>query len=216
MDLLVGETNFRNSTLLRLINAGQMPASCKQYIRWIYSKGVKLPALRPAVRRMNGYVATTCRKSEPLLATAHDSAAVCGTAVTGCPVAAVNNALSLIAGACMAALGIIAVLVAAIWGMHQKTQRLEDNNQVLVRERDEARQVLANQQHTLQLISQISEAATNEKQQNIQHSEEQQSVVRLLLAAVPAASVPVPDDVADRVRRAVCEIRACEAYADPR
>ena len=36
---------------------------------------------------------------------------------TGCPVAAVNNALpALIAGACMAALGIIAVLVAAIWG----------------------------------------------------------------------------------------------------
>ncbi|EKH31626.1 hypothetical protein ECFRIK1997_6039, partial [Escherichia coli FRIK1997] len=79
--------------------------------------------------------------------------------------AAVNNALpALIAGACMAALGTIAVLVAAIWGMHQKTQRLEDNNQVLVRERDEVRQVLANQQHTLQLISQISEAATNEKQ----------------------------------------------------
>lgn len=166
---------------------------------------------------MNGYVATTCRKSEPLLATAHDSAAVCGTAVTGCPVAAVNNALpALIAGACMAALGIIAVLVAAIWGMHQKTQRLEDNNQVLVRERDEARQVLANQQHTLQLISQISEAATNEKQQNIQHTEEQQSVVRRSLEAVPAASAPVPDDVADRVRRAVCEIRACEAGADPR
>ncbi|EOZ3369260.1 hypothetical protein ACQQ6I_006120, partial [Escherichia coli] len=83
-----------------------------------------------------------------------------------------------------------------IWGMHQKTQRLEDNNQVLVRERDEARQVLANQQHTLQLISQISEAVTNEKQQNIQHSEEQQSVVRRSLAAVPAASVLVPDDVA--------------------
>ena len=40
------ETNVRNSTLLRLINAGQMPASCKQYIRWIYSKGVmKLPGL---------------------------------------------------------------------------------------------------------------------------------------------------------------------------
>ncbi|MGD2487754.1 hypothetical protein ACP8YP_19820 [Escherichia coli] len=142
---------------------------------------------------------------------------MCGTAVTGCPVAAVNNALpALIAGACMAALGIIAVLVAAIWGMHQKTQRLEDNNQVLVRERDEARQVLANQQHTLQLISQISEAATNEKQQNIQHSEGQQSVVRRSLAAVPAASAPVPDDVADRVRRAVCEIRACEAGTDPR
>ena len=42
----------------------------------------------------------------------HDSADVCGTAVTGCPVAAVNNALpALIAGAGMAALGIIAVLV---------------------------------------------------------------------------------------------------------
>ncbi|EOO5917405.1 hypothetical protein ACYFYC_005249, partial [Escherichia coli] len=53
-------------------------------------------------------------------------------------------------------------------------------------------------------------------QQNIQHSEGQQSVVRRSLAAVPAASAPVPDDVADRVRRAVCEIRACEAGADPR
>ncbi|MEF9872067.1 hypothetical protein RBH58_29590, partial [Escherichia coli] len=59
-------------------------------------------------------------------------------------------------------------------------------------------------------------AATNEKQRNIQHSEEQQSVVRRSLATVPAASVPVPDDVADRVRRAVCEIRACEAGANPR
>ena len=116
----------------------------------------------------------------------------------------------------MAALGIMAVLAAVVWGMHQKTQLLEDNNQVLVRERDEARQVLANQQHTLQLISQISEAATNEQPQNIQHSEGQQSVVRRSLAAVPAASAPVPDDVADRVRRAVCEIRACEAGADPR
>ncbi|EOU0924560.1 hypothetical protein ACNEWI_005166, partial [Escherichia coli] len=52
--------------------------------------------------------------------------------------------------------------------------------------------------------------------QNIQHSEEQQSVVRRSLATVPAASVPVPDDVAERVRRAVCEIRACAAGSDPR
>ena len=107
----------------------------------------------------------------------------------------------------MAALGVMSVLAAVVWGMHQKTQRLEDNNQVLVRERDEARLVLANQQRTLQLISQISKAATNEKQQ---------SIVRRSLATVPAAAVPVPDDVADRVRRAVCEIRAGEAGADPR
>ncbi|HFH0479892.1 TPA: lysozyme [Salmonella enterica subsp. enterica serovar Aberdeen] len=40
-----GETNFRNSTLLRLINEGQMPKACGQYIRWIYSKGQKLPGL---------------------------------------------------------------------------------------------------------------------------------------------------------------------------
>lgn len=116
----------------------------------------------------------------------------------------------------MAALGVMAVLAAVVWGMHQKAQRLEDNNQVLVRERDEARLVLANQQRTLQLISQISKAATNEKQQNMQHSEEQQSIVRRSLATVPAAAVPVPDDVADRVRRAVCEIRAGEAGADLR
>lgn len=116
----------------------------------------------------------------------------------------------------MAALGVMAVLAAVVWGMHQKTQRLEDNTRVLVRERDEARLVLANQQRTLQLISQISKAATDEKQQNTQQSEEQQSLVRRSLATVPAASVPVPDDVADRVRRAVCEIRACAAGADPR
>ena len=116
----------------------------------------------------------------------------------------------------MAALGVMAVLAAAVWGMHQKAQRLEENNQVLVRERDEARLVLANQQRTLQLISQISEAATNEKQHNMQHSEEQQSIVRRSLATVPAAAVPVPDDVAERVRRAVREIRVGEAGADPR
>lgn len=116
----------------------------------------------------------------------------------------------------MAALGVMSVLAAVVWGMHQKTQRLEDNNHVLVRERDEARLVLANQQRTLQLISQISKAVTNEKQQNMQHSEEQQSIVRRSLATVPAAAVPVPDDVADRVRRAVCEIRPCAAGADPR
>ncbi|ECO5920032.1 lysozyme, partial [Salmonella enterica] len=40
-----GETNFRNSTLLRLINEGQMPAACGQYIRWIYSRGQKLSGL---------------------------------------------------------------------------------------------------------------------------------------------------------------------------
>ncbi|EFD9662210.1 hypothetical protein F0H36_24800, partial [Escherichia coli] len=82
---------------------------------------------------------------------------MCRCGAAGGTVAVVNNPLpALIAGASMAALGIIAVLVAAIWGMHQKTQRLEGNNQVLVRERDEVRQVLANQQHTLHLISQIS------------------------------------------------------------
>ncbi|EPI9241408.1 hypothetical protein ACTD37_005419, partial [Escherichia coli] len=38
---------------------------------------------------------------------------MCGTAVTGCPVAAVNNPLpALIAGGCMAALGVMSVLAA--------------------------------------------------------------------------------------------------------
>ncbi|EJT3346862.1 hypothetical protein N2L73_000342 [Escherichia coli] len=142
---------------------------------------------------------------------------MCRCGAAGGTVAVVNNPLpALIAGGCMAALGVMAVLAAVVWGMHQKTQRLEDNNRVLVRERDEARLVLANQQRTLQLISQISKAATDEKQQNTQQSEEQQGLVRRSLATVPAASVPVPDDVADRVRRAVCEIRACAAGADPR
>lgn len=41
----VGAGNFRSSTLLKLINAGEMPASCKQYPRWIYAKGVVLPGI---------------------------------------------------------------------------------------------------------------------------------------------------------------------------
>ena len=41
----VGVENFRTSTLLKLINAGEMPASCQQYPRWIRAKGNVLPGL---------------------------------------------------------------------------------------------------------------------------------------------------------------------------
>lgn len=41
----VGVGNFQRSTLLRLINDGQMPAACKEFSRWVYSKGMKLPGL---------------------------------------------------------------------------------------------------------------------------------------------------------------------------
>lgn len=40
----VGVTNFRNSTLLRKINAGD-PNACAEMNRWVYAKGVKLNGL---------------------------------------------------------------------------------------------------------------------------------------------------------------------------
>lgn len=40
-----GVGNFRRSTLLRLINAGELPRSCREYPRWIYAKGEVLPGL---------------------------------------------------------------------------------------------------------------------------------------------------------------------------
>lgn len=42
----VGVGKFRKSTLLKLINAGKMPASCKEYPRWIRAGGEVLPGLR--------------------------------------------------------------------------------------------------------------------------------------------------------------------------
>ena len=41
----VGYTQFNRSTLLKVINAGDMEAACLQFSRWIYDGGVKLNAL---------------------------------------------------------------------------------------------------------------------------------------------------------------------------
>lgn len=41
----VGESNFKYSTLLRKLNAGQTVAACDQLRKWVYAKGRKLPGL---------------------------------------------------------------------------------------------------------------------------------------------------------------------------
>ena len=41
----VGSGNFRSSTLLRHLNAGERIEACKQLSRWVYAKGIKLPGL---------------------------------------------------------------------------------------------------------------------------------------------------------------------------
>lgn len=41
----VGEGNFRESTLLRKLNAGDYTGACQELPRWVYAKGVKLRGL---------------------------------------------------------------------------------------------------------------------------------------------------------------------------
>ena len=41
----VGETQFRASTLLRKLNAGDARAACAELSRWVYAKGTKLKGL---------------------------------------------------------------------------------------------------------------------------------------------------------------------------
>ena len=41
-----GETNLRNSTLLRKLNAGDRVGSCNEYLRWIYANKLVLSGLR--------------------------------------------------------------------------------------------------------------------------------------------------------------------------
>lgn len=41
----VGETQFRNSTLLRKLNAGDTAGACAELDRWVYAKGRKLSGL---------------------------------------------------------------------------------------------------------------------------------------------------------------------------
>ena len=40
-----GETNFKNSTLLRKLNAGAGASACDELSRWVYAKGRKLTGL---------------------------------------------------------------------------------------------------------------------------------------------------------------------------
>lgn len=51
----VGEGNFRRSTLLKKLNAGDIHGACNELPRWVYSKGKKLPGLirrRKAERKL--------------------------------------------------------------------------------------------------------------------------------------------------------------------
>lgn len=41
----LGETNLRNSTLLRLVNAGRHDDACNEYRRWVLAGGRKLSGL---------------------------------------------------------------------------------------------------------------------------------------------------------------------------
>ncbi|HDR9131377.1 lysozyme [Burkholderia vietnamiensis] len=41
----VGRGNLASSTLLRKFNAGDRPGACKELLRWVYAKGVKLNGL---------------------------------------------------------------------------------------------------------------------------------------------------------------------------
>ena len=47
----VGEANFKNSTLLRKLNAGDYEGACNELPRWIYAKGKKLGGL--VIRRQH-------------------------------------------------------------------------------------------------------------------------------------------------------------------
>lgn len=41
----VGAGNFASSTLLKLVNAGDMAGAAAQFGRWVFAKGVQLPGL---------------------------------------------------------------------------------------------------------------------------------------------------------------------------
>ena len=41
----VGGSAYCNSTLVRKLNAGDIPGACNELNRWVYAKGIKLPGL---------------------------------------------------------------------------------------------------------------------------------------------------------------------------
>ncbi|HAT1683946.1 TPA: hypothetical protein I8Y21_004708 [Klebsiella oxytoca] len=111
---------------------------------------------------------------------------------------------------------VIGFLWLTSWAEHQKIKQLQAANTTLTQERDAARHILNNQQHTLQLLDTLSKAATDEKQHNVQRSDTVRAEVRPVLAAEPAARVLVPAAAADRVRAAVSAVRTGAAGAAPR
>lgn len=102
---------------------------------------------------------------------------------------------------------VVICLVVGVWAEHQQVKRLQTDNATLTQQRDQARRILNNQQRTMQFFSTLSQAGTDEKQRNTQHSETVRAEIRPALAAEPAARVAVPAAAADRVRAAVSEIR---------
>ncbi|OHV07514.1 lysozyme [Kushneria phosphatilytica] len=58
----VGEGNFRNSTLLRKLNAGKPRAACNELTRWVHAGGRTLPGL---VRRRRTERALCLKELEP-------------------------------------------------------------------------------------------------------------------------------------------------------
>ncbi|EBH6704355.1 hypothetical protein ACI5M0_002877 [Salmonella enterica subsp. enterica serovar Infantis] len=107
-------------------------------------------------------------------------------------------------------------LAVGVWVERQQVKRLQTDNATLTQQRDEARRILNNQQHTMQFFNTLSKAATDEKQRNTRASEAVRAEIRPVLAAEPAARVVVPAVAADRVRAAVSEIRAGAAGSAPR
>ncbi|EAV0552250.1 hypothetical protein ES723_03440 [Salmonella enterica] len=107
-------------------------------------------------------------------------------------------------------------LAVGVWVERQQVKRLQTDNATLTQQRDEARRILNNQQHTMQFFNTLSKAATDEKQRNTQQSETLRAEIRPVLAAEPAARVVVSATAADRVRAAVSKIRTDAAGSAPR
>lgn len=107
----------------------------------------------------------------------------------------------------VAVVAVVICLAVGVWAERQQVERLQADITTLTQQRDEARRILNNQQRTMQFFNALSQAGTDEKQRNTQHSETVRAEIRPALAAEPAARVAVPAVAADRVREAVSAIR---------
>lgn len=163
------------------------------------------------VLRMSGYAVTTYRSLSSLLAAGDGVGAVCRSADAGCVMAGLRDELPIVA-----VVVVVICLAVGVWAERQQVKRLQADIDTLTQQRDEARRILNNQQHTMQFFNTLSKAATDEKQRNTQQSETLRAEIRPVLAAEPAARVAVPAAAADRVRAAVSEIRTGAAGSAPR